>query len=122
MDRDRSPFDIAGAASEQIRALNHSTLDGQGYDHPARVTETIGTLSALASRLQLSISQLDTGYAELLDSGRHYLYDPEGETVTEHSTQVHDQFRTAHQAAEHLHEALSAVQNLTALLGYRESK
>jgi hypothetical protein len=121
MDRSRTPYDIASAASEEIRALNHRTLDGAGYDHPARVTETAGALSALASRMQQALAQLDTGFVELLDTGRVYLYQAEGQTVTEHAAQVHARLSAAHQAAQHLHEALVQVQNLTAALGLRQS-
>ncbi|MFD8335618.1 hypothetical protein ACFV42_23605 [Streptomyces solisilvae] len=121
MDLNRSPYAIAGAAAEEVRALNHRTFDGAGYNRPSQVGDVAGALSALASQLPQALRQAAGGFEALVDTGRVQMYDAQGETVAERAGQVYAQLDAAAAAADALSEALKMVQNLTADIGLRDS-
>jgi hypothetical protein len=58
VDLNREPRQIAYAAAEEIRALNHRTLDPKAMPNPGDVAGTIEGLHALLQRLPQAIEQL----------------------------------------------------------------
>ena len=56
---DRTPVDIAWDAAEAIRALNHATFAGTGYEWPSDVDRVIAELEILASRLPQAFRQAE---------------------------------------------------------------
>jgi hypothetical protein len=67
MDLTRLPSAIAVAAAEEIRALNHRTLDPAAFQYPGNVSDVVNALATLAERLDQSISQAGAGLRRLHD-------------------------------------------------------
>lgn len=81
MDLNRKPSTIASAAAEEIRALNHASLDRKAFENPADVSDTANALLQLLERLPQALSQLEAGLLELSDNQRIRLDDkPPAET------------------------------------------
>lgn len=57
MNLNREPAVIAQAAAEEIRALNHRSLDAGVFEQPADIYRTIDALTALAHGLPQAIEQ-----------------------------------------------------------------
>ncbi|MGV9888408.1 hypothetical protein [Streptomyces sp. NPDC003395] len=57
MNLNRQPSAIAGAAAEEIRALNHRTMDANAFEQPSDVYRTIGLLLALMQGVPQAIEQ-----------------------------------------------------------------
>jgi len=57
MDLNREPVAIAQAAAEEIRALNHRSLDAGVFEQPADVYRTVDSLTALVRGLPQAIEQ-----------------------------------------------------------------
>jgi hypothetical protein len=57
MNLNREPATIAQAAAEEIRALNHRSLDAGAFEQPADVYRTVEALAALAHGLPQAIEQ-----------------------------------------------------------------
>lgn len=70
MDLDRSPSQIANAAAEEIRALNHRTLNTQMYAQPADVSDTANAIATLLERLPQTLDQLEAGLLILQDGNK----------------------------------------------------
>jgi hypothetical protein len=79
MDLTRTPSEIAYAADEEIRALNHRTLDATTFEYPAQVADIIGALQSLTQRLDQTIGQVGSGLKHLHDQHRIGAYN--GETA-----------------------------------------
>lgn len=65
MDLSRDPSAIASAAAEEVRALNHRTLDPYAFRQPADVGDTAHHLDTLVDRLHQSLTQLRHGLEAL---------------------------------------------------------
>jgi len=52
-----APAGAAREAAEAVRALNHATLSGTGYEWPGEVDDVIGELQILAERLPQALRQ-----------------------------------------------------------------
>ncbi|GAA0501187.1 hypothetical protein [Streptomyces olivaceiscleroticus] len=63
MDLDRTPGQIAYAAAEEVRTLNHRTLglDRIAFENPPEIGATVEGLLALTDRLGQSLQQLRAG-------------------------------------------------------------
>jgi hypothetical protein len=57
MNLNREPVDIAKAAAEEIRALNHRTLDAGVFEQPADIYRTVDALTSLTRGLPQAIEQ-----------------------------------------------------------------
>ncbi|MFK0288326.1 hypothetical protein ACIQVL_48820 [Streptomyces sp. NPDC090499] len=75
MDLDRTPSQIANAAAEEIRALNHRTLKTDAFPFPADVSDTTTAVTSLVQRLPQTLKQLEAGLQALHDDNRIRLAD-----------------------------------------------
>jgi diketogulonate reductase-like aldo/keto reductase len=57
MNLNREPAAIANAAAEEIRALNHRTLDAKAFEQPADVYRTIDALTQFVRYMPQAIEQ-----------------------------------------------------------------
>ena len=118
MTGDPSPAELADAAADAIRSLNHATFPGTGgLTWPSDAYDVIASLGLLASRLPQLLGQLDGWLTREVEQGRvsvdggAYVGDPQAAAaVTSHYL---DQAATA---AHTLHRALDAAQQATAHL------
>lgn len=67
MDLNRTPAKIADAAAEEIRALNHRTLDPGAYEQPPEVSGAVSALMTLVQRLPQAVRQAQSGLMTLDD-------------------------------------------------------
>jgi hypothetical protein len=51
------PAEAADTAAESVRALNHATLSGTGYEWPSDVGAVLNALTVLAQRLPQALGQ-----------------------------------------------------------------
>jgi hypothetical protein len=117
MDLDRTPSEIAIAAAEEIRALNHVTLN-PGCDNPAAVHDTAAALQTLAERLPQTLDHLGRQLQNMIEQGRVRLTvdSPGSDTVLERGNETADALKLARINASQLEDALAAVAQLTASL------
>lgn len=79
MDLNRPPAEMANAAAESIRELNHRTLDPKAFTQPGDVSDIANAIALLVQRLPQAIQQLEAGLAALHERGAIRLDDiPEG--------------------------------------------
>lgn len=70
MDLNRPPHhDMANRAAEEIRALNHLTLDPRAFHDPVEVATLISLLATLVQRLPQALEQSETGLKVLHERG-----------------------------------------------------
>jgi len=76
MNLNREPVAIAQAAAEEVRALNHRSLDAGAFEQPADVYRTVEALAALTHGLPQAIEQawkqlraMEQGEAIRMDNG-----------------------------------------------------
>jgi hypothetical protein len=60
MDLDRTPAQIANSAAEELRALNHRTLDPRAYTQPADLSDVVDALTTLVQRMPQALTQAGT--------------------------------------------------------------
>lgn len=65
MDLKRTPPAIGHAAAEEIRALNHRTLDPKAFTQPGDVSGVADALATLLERLPQAVAQMQAGLREL---------------------------------------------------------
>ncbi|MER5617592.1 hypothetical protein [Streptomyces sp. NPDC002215] len=122
MDLNRSPYAMASAAAEEIRALNHRTLDDHhAYPYPASINETNSALKTLAQRLPQTIGQLREALDRQAQAGHIRLVVAQGQNAPDIDTRmeaVRNQLFEAEAAALALEKALEEVGNLTCDMGY----
>lgn len=58
MDLTREPSTIARAAAEEIRALNHRTINAGAFQEPSEIYGTIGGLAQTAQGMPQAIQQI----------------------------------------------------------------
>jgi hypothetical protein len=75
MDLNRTPAEIATAAAEELRALNHRTLDPKAFPQPGDVSDTADALARIVQYLPQALRQLDAGLEALHDEQRIRLDD-----------------------------------------------
>ncbi|WP_228981448.1 hypothetical protein [Streptomyces sp. DH12] len=129
MDLDRTPDQIARAASEEIRALNHRTLapgafhgdDGFRGVAPARLSSTVQGILELTQRLPQTMQQLRRGLRQLeeeqairMTTGR----DPDEEVATALRALLNAE--EAFKAAEHALRVAGAP--MSAMGGYMDEE
>lgn len=122
MNLNRSPYEIAAAAAEEIRALNHRTLDDKAaYPYPSAVNETNAALKSLAERLPQGLGQLREGLERLAEAGHIRLTAGPGVGSPDISTrveEVREKLREAEAAADVLAALLEQVGTLTCDMAY----
>lgn len=67
MDLTRTPAEIASAAAEETRALNHRTLDPKAFTQPGDVSDVANAVATLVQRLPQTLQQLEAGLEALYD-------------------------------------------------------
>lgn len=65
MDLDRTPSQIASAASEEIRQLSHATIKPDAFPDPSSIASTADGIAAIVQRLPQTLRQLQTGLETL---------------------------------------------------------
>lgn len=69
MDLNRTPSQIGNAAAEEIRALNHRTLDPKAFTQPGDVSDVANAIGTLMQRLPQTLQQMEAGLRELAERG-----------------------------------------------------
>jgi hypothetical protein len=121
MDLNREPHQMASAAAEEIRALNHRTLDAdKAFTYPGQVSDTANGIATLLERLPQALRQMEAGLEQLRDDNAIRLDDrPENETSQK---DIHDQVFAVTQALsrtrELLGEAHTALRQATGPLSH----
>lgn len=120
MNLKRTPPAIASAAAEEIRALNHRTLDPKAFGQPGDVSDVVNALAVLLERLPQALQQADAGLQQLHDAQAIRLDDkPPGETSQNDITdRVHGIRYALQQAQHHLGEAHSQLRNAAGPLSH----
>lgn len=70
MDLDRTPSEIARSAAEEIRALNHRTINAKAYETAPSVSGVVSALVTLIERLPQALQQAGAGLEALHDRGQ----------------------------------------------------
>lgn len=70
MDLNRTPSQIASAGAEEIRALNHRTLDTAVFEQPGDVSATADGVATVLERLPQALDQMEAGLLVLHDANR----------------------------------------------------
>jgi hypothetical protein len=65
MDLNREPQQMAREGADEIRCLNHRTINADSYTYPGQVATTVEALRELAARLPQALRQMSAGLAEL---------------------------------------------------------
>jgi hypothetical protein len=104
MDLDREPQQMARAGAEEIRCLNHRTLNSGSYTYPGQVAATAEALRELASRLPQAFQQMRTGLAELDRAGKIRMEN--GSEPHPHAVAVARHLEEAERAATAMYAAL----------------
>jgi hypothetical protein len=67
VDLTRKPSAIAFNAAEEVRALNHRTLNAKAFAYPGDVSDTANAISTLLERLPQTLDQMEAGLIVLQD-------------------------------------------------------
>jgi hypothetical protein len=110
--------EVADAAAEAIRVLNHATGGFDALVQPADVDRLLSALSAMASRLPQLFLQTQANLVRIADDAA--LYDDRGNDPSATVALVSMGLGAAHGAAMALFEALDAAHNASAHLGSRD--
>lgn len=112
MDLTRTPSAIASEAAEQIRQLNHRTLDPKAFTQPGDVSDVANALAVLVQRLPQAIQQLEAGLDALYERDAIRLddMDPRAVSANELCSRVSgvlSAFRDSRDDLERVHADLS---------------
>jgi hypothetical protein len=58
MDLNREPATIARSAAEEVRALNHRTINGSAFEEPSDIYRTIGEIKQAVWGMPQAIEQI----------------------------------------------------------------
>ena len=119
MASDVDPHDLVNAAAQQLRALNHLTINDGSYTQPVSVYDAALALRDLAAHLPQALAQLQSGLDQLVATGDTWLYDDTGDSVLERQMNVAQAVQVGTVAAAQLEGAMSAVARLTSGMGMR---
>jgi hypothetical protein len=101
-----TPAEAADTAAESVRALNHATLSGTGYEWPSDVGAVLNALTVLAQRLPQALDQAGRWLEREHNAGR--VGHDHGDALT---------FDAVDQALTCLDDARTAADALAAALG-----
>jgi hypothetical protein len=108
VDLKRSPSTIADAAAEEIRALNHRTLDSKPFTQLGDVSDTANAIATLVQRLPQTLGQVEAGLRALHE--REAIRMDDG---TAAGVQVANALSALYDARDYLRLAHSALQRAT---------
>lgn len=105
-----TPVQLADAAAEAVRSLNHATIRGTGLEFPADAYDVLGALALLAARLPQALRQVQHFLDDATEAGRVSIVDGEhaGDPVAAVTTCAHH-LEHATTAAEQLRRTLDAA-------------
>ncbi|MFI6730913.1 hypothetical protein [Streptomyces atratus] len=115
---DKTPAQLADAAGDAIRALNHATLGRQAdWEYPGDAYSVVGNLAHMAGMLPQALDQI----AQLLKrlEGEGHLKS-DRDTLADDLEAAHDGLTIAAGAAETLRGALDRAQNGLGSVAYKE--
>ncbi|MFJ8727679.1 hypothetical protein [Streptomyces sp. NPDC093269] len=114
MDLNRTPAAIANVAAEEIRALNHRTLDPKAFEQPSDVSNVVNGLAMLTERLEQAINQTGSGLRQFHD--RNAIRMDDGSNVDERVAVVAQELLSAQIALgalkDHLRAAASPLSHM----------
>jgi hypothetical protein len=111
MDLNREPPEMARGAAEEVRCLNHRTINRGSYTYPGQVAVTAEGLRDMASRLPQALQQMRAGLAELERGAQIRMENGSapGPHVADVSLCLEDAERAAHSLQRALQEAHSTL-------------
>ncbi|RSS37452.1 hypothetical protein [Streptomyces sp. WAC08241] len=113
MDLDRTPEEIARAAGDAIRTLNHRTQAHSTFTYPSEIQSTAVGLSAVLLGLPQTLDQLHHGIDAVSSTQHLYAYDDSN------VDDITDRAKTELvEAVGHIREASQALQQVVNLLAY----
>lgn len=115
MDLNREPQQMARAGAEEIRCLNHRTINAGSYTYPGQVATTTEGLRELASRLPQALSQMRAGLDELDRAAKIRMED--GSAPHPHVVNAAEYLEAAERAAHALHTALRDAHSILFSMG-----
>src|SRR4051794_30815036 len=104
MDLNREPQEMAREGAEEIRCLNHRTINTGSYTYPGQVAVTVEGLRELAARLPQALQQMRDGLSELDRAGKIRMEN--GSDPHPHVVDVAECLKKAEQAANALRATL----------------
>lgn len=104
MDLNREPNVIGFSAAEEVRALNHATLDPAAFPFAGTVSDTANAIATLVQRLPQSCEQMSAGLRALEE--QHAIRMADGSDVTEQVGTVLRALLNAQEALTAAHGAL----------------
>jgi len=115
------PADLASAAAEAVRGLNHATLNTgrTGWEYPSDAYEVIGGLDQMARGLPQALQQVSRLLFEL-DADGHVRSDHGPAAVSEEVLTARTALRAASLATEQLVSALGRAHSATSPLAYQD--
>lgn len=87
MDLNRTPSEIATASAEELRQLNHRTLDPKAFPQPGDVSDTADAVARIVQYLPQALRQLEAGIEALHDEQRIRLDDVPADEVSSQEIQ-----------------------------------
>lgn len=118
MDLTRTPSEIASAAAEEVRALNHRTLDSNAFTYPSDVYSTVGGVDRLLAGLPQALEQLRAHLARMAATGNVKADD--GDTDGRLAA-AHLELTDAANALRQAQGAVGRAHNATSLLAWTET-
>lgn len=117
----QTPAQLADAAAEAVRALNHATLSRKaaGWEYPGDAYSAVAGLSALAMMLPQALGQLE-GFVGALGDADRLQSDKGPGDLPGRLTEFHDVMGEASRQARALYVALNQAHQLLGPVAYRE--
>lgn len=120
MDLTRTPPAIASEAAEQIRQLNHRTLDPKAFTQPGDVSDVANAIATLVQRLPQTLQQMEAGLLTLEEREAIRLDDVREGSASQKdiSDRVSAVLSALRDAREDLERAHTALQRATSPLSH----
>lgn len=118
MDLNRPPSEIANAAAEEMRALNHRTLKPDSFENAPDLARSADGIAAVIQRLPQALQQLEVGLQALHDESQIRLADrhPSEVSAADISRAVFDALFDLREAREALGRVEEHIQSSTRVL------
>jgi hypothetical protein len=115
MDLKREPQEMARGAAEEIRCLNHRTINRGSFTYPGQVAVTAEGLKEMASRLPQALQQMRAGLAELEQAEKIRMENDSAPGP--HVADVNQCLEDAERAARSLQDALQGAHSTLFSMG-----
>ena len=117
---DKTPTQLAAAASEAVQQLNHATLSPHPSDdwtYPSHAYSVVGGLAHMAMMLPQALDQIGA-LIEVMDTGGNLRSDKN--TLDTDLQDTYGGLADAHDAAKKLYEALNRVHSGLSPIAYQD--